>query len=136
MPMGFTVLMRYGSCVYIFYLAVSDRARGGGYGSQTLQQLPLLYPGCQIVVDFEAILPDAGNNAQRIRRTRFYRRNGFQLTTMRLHYMEDEFVAAWMGAGEDFDRPGFMDLLNELHRLAPAFDPWYDDKPIVLPEEE
>lgn len=44
-------------CVYIWYLAVAPECRGSGYGSQTLQMLPDLYPGYQIVVDFEAIDP-------------------------------------------------------------------------------
>ena len=130
-PSGFTVTMKHGTCVYIFYLAVDSGTRGAGFGSQMLAQLPELYPGCQVVVDFEAILPEAKNNAQRIRRTGFYLRNGFHPTTLHLHYMQDEFVAAWEGAGEAFDRKGFLTLCAELHRLAPDFDPWYDDKPFV-----
>lgn len=135
-PSGFTVIMKSGACAYIWYLAVSSRSRGSGLGSQTLTMLPELYPDCQVVVDFEAILPDAPNNAQRIRRTGFYKRNGFHMTTMRLHYMQDEFVAAWKGKGESFDRDGFMAVLNELHKLVPDFDPWFDDKPIVDGQED
>lgn len=132
--LGFTVLMIYDRCVYIFYLAVDEKQRSRGLGSQTLRELPVLYPGCQIVVDFEVIDPAAPNNAQRIRRTGFYRRCGFTLTTLRLFYMETEFVAAWMG-GDSFDRAGFLALLAELHRLVPAFDPIMTDKPIITEED-
>lgn len=128
---GFTVLLIMHRCVYIWYLAVAPECRGMGYGSRTLSMLPGLYPGCQIVVDFEAIDPSAPNNDQRIRRTGFYRRCGMQMTTLRLHYMETEFVAAWMGAGEGFDRQGFLSLLDRLHQLLPWFDPVLEDKPIV-----
>lgn len=128
-PAGFTVLLQHQTCVYIFYLAVDSSARGGGCGSETLRLLPELYPGCQIVVDFEVVTPTATNNDQRIRRTGFYRRNGFHMTTLHLFYMQDEFVAAWMGNGDDFDRQGFLELLAELHRQVPAFDPRFEDKP-------
>lgn len=54
-----------------------------------------------------------------------------RMTTLRLHYMQTEFVAAWMGAGDAFDRAGFLALLDRLHQLMPDFAPTFDDKPVV-----
>ena len=65
---------------YVLYLAVNDRIRSKGYGSQILAQLKQRYTPDTLILDIEQPDPGATNNQQGLRRLRFYRKNGFDLT--------------------------------------------------------
>ncbi len=67
----------YGGKVCLFYFAVEDGIRGGGYGSEILSMLKNRYPDTVIYLEAEKPDPNAQNNEMRIRREGFYARNGF-----------------------------------------------------------
>lgn len=118
---GFFVIRRFRQFAYIAYFAVCPERRSQGIGSAALGLLRAFYPGCQIVVDFEAPDVNCPNNAQRLRRRDFYYRNGFFQTGWYQFYMETEFEIAC--SEPDFDKPGFEALNADIHARAPEFDP-------------
>lgn len=65
------------SSIYIFvlYLAVNDKIRSKGYGSQILQWLKQS-TSKTIVLNVEAINGNAANSKQREKRVEFYQKNG------------------------------------------------------------
>ncbi|MCR5753465.1 MAG: GNAT family N-acetyltransferase [Acetatifactor sp.] len=68
--------------VYVFYLAVAEKYRGCGYGSQILQMIKEMYSDCVVMLEIEDTEDTAAANyEERIKRLGFYERNGFQ----RLH---------------------------------------------------
>ncbi|MCC4325593.1 GNAT family N-acetyltransferase [Limosilactobacillus reuteri] len=62
---------------YIFFLAIDPRYHGQGLGSATLGMLKKRYAGKIVTLSAERPNSQAANNEQRIRRHRFYAKNGF-----------------------------------------------------------
>lgn len=65
---------------YIFFLAIDPHYHGQGLGSATLTAIKERYAGKQITLSAERPDPQAANNEQRLRRHRFYAKNGFVKT--------------------------------------------------------
>lgn len=118
---GFIIVRKAVRCAYIAYFAVCAEKRSHGIGSSVLRLLPDYYPDCQIVVDFEALDDTSENNPQRIRRRNFYYRNGFYETGYYQFYMETEFEIAC--TNEIFDKSAFENMIAEIHRIVPEFNP-------------
>lgn len=74
---GFTHSVATEDVLFILFFAVSDDCRGQGWGSAILSQLKEEYPGRTIVLNVELLDPKAENFDQRLRRMRFYKKNGF-----------------------------------------------------------
>lgn len=83
---GFMAIMTYKSLAYLFFLAIAQKERGRGYGSQALALLRSQYPDKQPVVDMEELDEKAPNCHQRIIRRQFYLRNGYKATGHYLRY--------------------------------------------------
>ena len=62
---------------YLFFLAVHKDARGKHYGSQILQIARELFPNRRICLNIEELDENAADFSLRVRRKRFYQRNGF-----------------------------------------------------------
>jgi len=73
---GFTVSLFSGKAAYLLYLAVDGSLRSRGYGSAILSFLKERYRGKFLCLSVEPPEEDAPNNAQRLSRMAFYRRNG------------------------------------------------------------
>lgn len=65
---------------YVFFLAIDPQYHGKGYGSAALSAIKKRYAGKVIILSAER--PDSlvPNNEQRLRRHRFYAKNGFKKT--------------------------------------------------------
>lgn len=118
---GFFVIRKFRHFAYIAYFAVCAEKRSQGIGSTALRLLKAYYPGRQIMVDFESAVPESPNYAERIRRRRFYYRNGFFETGWYQFYMETEFEIAC--SVPEFDKSGFDALIADIHAHAPDFHP-------------
>ena len=77
---GFTYDATKGDVLYLMFFAVSDDVRGMGYGSAILSYLKEKHPDKAIVLNVELLDEAAENYADRVRRVRFYERNGFRDT--------------------------------------------------------
>ncbi|MFC3417903.1 GNAT family N-acetyltransferase [Salinicoccus hispanicus] len=75
---GFTYLISDKDVAFVFYLAIDDKQRSKGYGGLTLSKIRDLYPQNRIILNIEAIDEQANNNEQRIKRKRFYLKNGYK----------------------------------------------------------
>lgn len=67
---------------YLFYLAVEDDIRNMGVGSSMLSYIRNLYPNHRIVLEMETLDSSAANYQERLRRNRFYTRNGLFHTSV------------------------------------------------------
>lgn len=109
---GFCVIVRHRTMVYLFFLAITPENRSKGYGSSILSLLSEIYKSCQFTVDFEMVDNSAFNYNQRIRRKEFYLRNGFKETGLFLTYFGVSYEVLCMN--RDFDIQMFKEMLRSL----------------------
>lgn len=79
---GFAYIVNKDDICFIFYLAVSPKFQGRGFGSEILSLIKEKYSSKAVCLNIETLDEDAPNYEQRIRRAKFYERNGFK----DLHY--------------------------------------------------
>ena len=75
---GFIVCYPKEKLVMVDYLAVSNKIRSKGTGSQLLTYIKKIYSDKSIVLLIEKLDDNANNQTQRIARRRFYVKNGFE----------------------------------------------------------
>lgn len=73
---GFYSALTFGDITHILFLAVEEKLRDHGYGSQILAEIGKAYAGNRVILDVEMVDPEADNNEQREQRIAFYMRNG------------------------------------------------------------
>lgn len=74
---GFIYIKYYNDIVFIKFLAISELHRSSGYGSKVMDSIKDRYVGQRIVLNIEALDKYANNYQQRVKRKRFYIKNGF-----------------------------------------------------------
>lgn len=74
---GFTFGATEADVFYIMFFAVDRKLRGQGYGSSILEHIKQENPGKTVLLNVELLDEAAPNNAQRIKRMAFYKKNGF-----------------------------------------------------------
>ncbi len=77
---GFTYTIENRDMVFVLYLAVNDRIRSRGYGTAILQALRSRSGGKAVALNVEPPDERAANREQRVRRLKFYSRNGIDET--------------------------------------------------------
>ena len=82
---GFSYLIIADGCVYLMYLAVKEECRNKGFGSNIIKIINKRYKNKPIFVSVEK--PDF-KDCNKIRRIKFYQKNGFVLT---------DFQYDWLG---------------------------------------
>ena len=100
--LGFWAVAVQKDLLLLDYLAVRREQRGRGLGSALLEELGRRYPGRRVILMLER--PEAGskNQEERLRRQRFYRKNGFAPT--------GGVVASANGPMELWSRGGFVSM--------------------------
>ena len=74
---GFYSALTFGDITHILFLAVEEKLRDHGYGSQILAEIGKAYAENRVILDVEMVDPEADNNEQREQRIAFYMRNGY-----------------------------------------------------------
>ncbi len=74
---GFTVVINNESNIYLYYLATKDSVRNKGYGHQIIDVIKNKYRGKTIMLCAEHIDGSESSDDIKIRRQKFYKRNGF-----------------------------------------------------------
>ena len=64
--------------ILLDYLAVEEKQRGTGIGTEILQLMRGHYAGKGVFLEIESVYEDCDNKAQRIRRKHFYEKCGFK----------------------------------------------------------
>lgn len=73
---GLTLTFTHGDCTFWIYLATIPEVRGKGYGSRLIDMIRETHPGKRIFLVVEPMDEDADDYEMRVRRQRFYERNG------------------------------------------------------------
>ena len=115
-PAGYMAVRSRKNILYLAYFAVRKDLRSGGIGGGALRELIRRYPDRQVVAEYEAPDGRCGNNNERIRRKRFYLRNGFYETGWFTCYDGTEFEIGC--SRPDFDAEGFRAFAEELAEIV------------------
>lgn len=101
---GFAATINDSNLILLDYLAVSDGMRGRGIGSDLLDTLKRHYAPKGIFVEIESAFDASPNRNARIRRRRFYTKNGMQsVRTMACVFGVDMELLCW-NCRVDFQR--------------------------------
>lgn len=116
---GLSYAIEGDECSFVLYLAVNPRVRSRGYGSAILADIASTYPGKPIYLDVEPVEKGAPNYEQRVKRLRFYERNGFARTGYRVKGGEDVYDV--LANNADFDPAALTETMSRLTfgRMAP-----------------
>ncbi len=75
---GLATTVNGDDAVLIDYLAVSEKARGSGVGSEILKQIRDKYMGKGVFLEIESVYEECDDIENRIKRKSFYIKNGMQ----------------------------------------------------------
>lgn len=78
--LGFTYLIFYKEMIFILYLAVNSEKRSKGYGSHLLRWCLEKYSNKKIYLNIEEIKDGIEDYEIRMKRLKFYQKNGFFIT--------------------------------------------------------
>ena len=74
---GLVYNVYYKDIVFVFYLAIDETLRGQGYGTEIIDLIKNKYENYRIILNIEEIDEGSDNYKQRIKRKKFYIKNGF-----------------------------------------------------------
>lgn len=78
--LGLAIMAKTGDRVLLDYFAIADNVRGMGAGSAALHALKDRYHGMRLIIEIESTsCKDEAERLLRMRRKKFYRRNGFTM---------------------------------------------------------
>lgn len=78
MPVALLYNVYYRDIVYVFYFAVNNNLRGGGYGGRIMKTIRQKYKNRRLILAVEKPDENYENIAQRIKRLDFYKCCGFE----------------------------------------------------------
>lgn len=107
---GFVYLIRYQDIIYIFYLAVSEKERGGGYGSKILKKITDKYQEKRIILFIEPVDKNADNYEERVNRKNFYEKNGFY--DLNYQVSEKNVIYSALGYGNRVSKKEYLLLIK------------------------
>lgn len=74
---GFTYVITHEHLTYILYLAIDECHQSKGYGSRILSLIRNKYNQNQLILNIETLDDNAPNYTQRLKRHKFYNKNGY-----------------------------------------------------------
>lgn len=110
---GFTYTSQINNNIFVLYLAVTDKIRAKGYGSQILNTIKNNNQSSTIYLNIETLVKNAENYEQRIKRYNFYLKNGFQSTDKLIKIGNENFLIM---ATANFDEQAYINLLKNYHK--------------------
>ena len=108
---GFTYLVTHKDLTLVFYLAIDESFRSKGYGKKAIDAIKNKYPNNTIILDIEAIDEQAENYEQRLRREKFYLKNGFRPSNLK--YIEGTRKYDPLINGDDLTLEEFENLIKK-----------------------
>lgn len=102
---GFVYMAAVKDLVFIMFFAVDETHRSKGYGGKILEKVQSIYPDRKLIISIERCDEPAENMEQRLRRKRFYLRNGYVETKYLLemgHEAQEILIKNGTFQAEDF----------------------------------
>ena len=123
---GFTYTIEAGKILFVLFFAVNEELRGKGYGSAILKYLKENNPDKSVLLNVELLDPNADNFDERVRRFRFYEKNGFYNTKYDIEEVGGVFRV--LATTPTFDQEEYLCVFRKM-----SFGFW---KPKIMRAEE
>lgn len=94
---GLLNLAYYRDIVYVYFLAIEPSQQSKGYGSQILKHLQELYSDKRLLLNIESLDPATPNYEQRVKRKKFYEKNGFRNADFEIETDEVTYEILYFG---------------------------------------
>ena len=98
--------------MYVLYLAVNDEIRSKGYGTLILKHLKEMGGNREITLNIEPLYENADNYEQRIKRMKFYEKNGFRDTGYRLVDKTGEYAV--LSTSDNFSIEDYKKAISKI----------------------
>jgi GNAT superfamily N-acetyltransferase len=108
---GLSYLFIHREIAYLGYLAVEETLRNQGYGTQILKCILKELSGYKIVIDIEAVIEEADNYEERLKRKNFYLHNGFESTGVGYFFYNVDYEL--LSANGKVSAQEYLDLILE-----------------------
>lgn len=108
---GFVYMIGYRDITYVYYLAISDKERGSGYGSKILKTITKKCSGRRIILIIEPVDKKAGNYEERVKRKKFYEKNGFR--NLNYTVVEKNVVYQAFGYGQAVSKEEYNSVIRD-----------------------
>lgn len=95
---------------YLLYLAVNPNIRSKGYGSKMMEWLSFRSGKKPVALDIERLNDKAKNYNQRLKRYKFYEKNGFKETGYTLYYNNEDYII--LTNNDNFTKQAFEHLFK------------------------
>lgn len=109
---GLAYMIVRGKVAFLLYLAVDKDKRNRGYGSAILQAIRNRYPDKDIVLLIESLHEECDNMDIRVRRKKFYLRNGLRDTGLIQNSCGGEANYDILNTREEFSTDAYSYLLD------------------------
>ena len=109
---GLAYMIVRGSVAFLLYLAVDDSKRNKGYGSAILDSIRKRYEGKDVVLLIESLHEECDNMDIRVRRKKFYLRNGLRDTGLIQNSCGGEANYDILNTREEFSTDAYSYLLD------------------------
>jgi GNAT superfamily N-acetyltransferase len=107
---GFSYSIINCNMIFIFYLAVYDKIQSNGYGTKILKYIKEKYKGKEIILNIEKIDKNSQNYEQRLKRLKFYKKNGFNETE---YFIDDDIEYSILSTNKDFNKEEYTKTLKK-----------------------
>jgi len=109
---GFTFDVTEGDIFFVMFFAVNSEIRNRGYGSAILDFIRSKYPRKEIMLHIEPLDEAEANYSERVRRLRFYEKNGFYDTGYDVDEVGGTFYV--LSTAQTFDEKAYLRLFRKM----------------------
>ncbi|MEO1181913.1 MAG: GNAT family N-acetyltransferase [Cyanobacteria bacterium J06636_28] len=119
---GLLYTVEYRDILLVIYFAIDASCRSGGYGTKVLTALREDHPDKRLILNIEQIDKQADNNAQRVKRKRFYEKNGYTSTGIIVEELGQPFEMLILGGSitPEETRQVYRSFLGKILSLLPV----------------
>ncbi len=100
---GFTYVTTDNDLTLILFLAIDSNIRGKGYGTKVLDAIKKRYISNRIILEIETIDKKAKNYEQRVKRKKFYIKNGYRDAEISINLLGDIYDMLILGEKVDIE---------------------------------
>lgn len=107
---GISYLIISNNLIFILYLGVNPSSQSKGYGSKILEDIKNKYSNKEITLNIETLDINSNNYNERLKRLKFYSKNGFNPTK---YILKDDIDYLILSTSNNFNKEEYLKILKK-----------------------